>query len=85
MGLLRDCLADPCPKVREAAAAGVCRTLHSYWEIIPAATSALFITKLTGGGRHGPVVGLPDGHHHRENGSCCAEPVPNQPSSCVWV
>lgn len=48
MGLLRDCLSDPCPKVREAAATGICRLLNNYWEIIPAATSALFIKKLTG-------------------------------------
>lgn len=54
LAAVADALADPAPAVRAAAAAGVCGVLDLYWEIIPSATTAAFVAKLTGeGGRRG--------------------------------
>jgi hypothetical protein len=44
-----DALADPAPAVRAAAGPGCCALLDLYWEIIPSATTAAFVAKLTGG------------------------------------
>lgn len=48
LGLLRACMGDECPAIRVHAIEGMCHALNLFWEIIPAATSAMFITKLTG-------------------------------------
>ncbi len=45
---LRNCLVDECPLVRTAAVEGCCGLLNLYWEIIPATTTALFVSRLTG-------------------------------------
>ena len=45
---LRNCLVDECPLVRTVAVEGCCGLLNLYWEIIPAATTALFVSRLTG-------------------------------------
>lgn len=47
---LSDALTDPCPLVRVAAAQGICSILNLYWEIIPSATTAGYVSRLTGGG-----------------------------------
>jgi hypothetical protein len=46
---LSDALTDPCPLVRVAAAQGICTILNLYWEIIPSATTAGYVSRLTGG------------------------------------
>jgi hypothetical protein len=45
---LGDSLVDDCPAVRVVAAQGVCHVLNLYWEIIPSATTASFVSKLVG-------------------------------------
>lgn len=45
---LSDTLTDPCPLVRVAAAQGICTILNLYWEIIPSATTAGYVSRLTG-------------------------------------
>lgn len=45
---LRGCLVDECPLVRVASVGGVSRLLNLFWELIPAATTAWLVTKLTG-------------------------------------
>jgi len=46
---LSDSMVDPCPMVRVAAAEGICSILNLYWEIIPSATTAGYVSRLTGG------------------------------------
>lgn len=61
MSLLMESLADSCPVVREAAAAGCCHVLDRYWELIPAATSAKIMSDITsefGVSRVGELAGL---------------------------
>lgn len=45
---LGDALVDACPAVRALAATGVAGQLNLYWEIIPSATTAGFVSKLVG-------------------------------------
>ncbi|KAF6261308.1 condensin II non structural maintenance of chromosomes subunit-domain-containing protein [Scenedesmus sp. NREL 46B-D3] len=44
---LSDGLTDGCPSVRVVAAQGICGVLNLYWEIIPSATTAGFVSRLT--------------------------------------
>ncbi|WIA12344.1 hypothetical protein OEZ85_012395 [Tetradesmus obliquus] len=44
---LSDGLTDACPSVRVVAAQGICGVLNLYWEIIPSATTAGFVSRLT--------------------------------------
>lgn len=46
--VMSDALTDPCPLVRVAAAGGICSILNLYWEIIPSATTAGYVSRLTG-------------------------------------
>jgi hypothetical protein len=46
---LSEALTDPCPLVRVAAAQGICTILNLYWEIILSATTAGYVSRLTGG------------------------------------
>ena len=39
-------MTDECPSVRQAAVTAVAAILNTYWELIPAATAAAFISKL---------------------------------------
>jgi hypothetical protein len=48
---LSDGLTDACPSVRVVAAQGICGVLNLYWEIIPSATTAGFVSRLTSEGR----------------------------------
>ena len=36
----------PCPWVRAAAVDGICRILNTFWELVPAPTTAAFLAKL---------------------------------------
>lgn len=45
---LSDGLTDACPSVRVVAAQGICTVLNLYWEIMPSATTAGFVARLTG-------------------------------------
>eukprot|EP00775_Hariotina_reticulata_P006481 gene6481-6708_t len=45
---LSDALTDCCPLIRVVAAQGICSVLNLYWEIIPSATTAGFVSRLTG-------------------------------------
>lgn len=45
---LSDGLTDSCPFVRVVAAQGICTVLNLYWEIIPSATTAGYVSRLTG-------------------------------------
>lgn len=45
---LSDGLTDNCPSVRVVAAQGICTVLNLYWEIIPSATTAGYVSRLTG-------------------------------------
>jgi condensin-2 complex subunit G2 len=47
---LSDGLTDTCPSVRMVAAQGICGVLNLYWEIIPSATTAGFVSRLTSEG-----------------------------------
>ena len=46
--ILSDLLSDQAPAIRVKAIRGVCRILNLYWEIVPSATTAAYITRLTG-------------------------------------
>ncbi|KAK9808548.1 hypothetical protein WJX73_007262 [Symbiochloris irregularis] len=46
--ILGTCLSDAAPAVRAEGVKGLCRLLDLYWEMIPAATSASFLKRLTG-------------------------------------
>lgn len=54
---LSDALTDPCPLVRVAAAQGICSILNLYWEIIPSATTAGYVSRLTGAAWRAHVLG----------------------------
>jgi hypothetical protein len=41
-------LEDEVPAVRATAIAGTCTVLNLFWEMVPSATAALFMNKLTG-------------------------------------
>lgn len=47
-GLLGDCLDDPVPAVRRAAASVTCSLLNVWWELVPSATAAQFLKRLAG-------------------------------------
>lgn len=47
LAAVADALVDPAPAVRAAAAPGCCALLDLYWEIIPSATTAAFVARLT--------------------------------------
>jgi len=36
----------PWPRVRAAAVDGICRILNTFWELVPAPTTAAFLAKL---------------------------------------
>lgn len=41
-------LQDDAPAVRITAASGICSLLNMYWELVPAATTAAYLKRLTG-------------------------------------
>lgn len=47
-GLLGDCLDDPVPAVRRAAASVTCSLLNVWWELVPSATAAQFLKRIAG-------------------------------------
>ena len=47
-GELSKGLQDEAPAVRMTAAGGICSLLNLYWELIPAATTAAYLKRLTG-------------------------------------
>ena len=44
-------LEDPAPAVRVAAIAGICQILNVFWEMVPSATTAAYLKRLTGAER----------------------------------
>ena len=44
-------LEDPTPAVRVAAIAGICQILNVFWEMVPSATTAAYLKRLTGAER----------------------------------
>ena len=41
-------LEDPAPAVRVAAINGICQILNVFWEMVPSATTAAYLKRLTG-------------------------------------
>ena len=41
-------LQDEAPAVRITAVTGICSVLNTYWELVPAATTAAYLKRLTG-------------------------------------
>ena len=41
-------LQDEAPAVRITAASGICALLNTYWELVPAGTTAAYLKRLTG-------------------------------------
>jgi hypothetical protein len=46
--LFSDALSDAAPSVRITAVTGVCTVLNCFWELIPSATAAGYVARLTG-------------------------------------
>ena len=49
-GIINQLMGDASPAVRASAVEGICRILNTFWELIPAPTTAAFLAKLAGRG-----------------------------------
>ena len=67
------CLGDEAPALRAEAVGGICRLLDLFWEVIPAATSAAFLKRLTGAHAARRVALMPTvmHSHFRDHLHCC--------------
>jgi hypothetical protein len=45
-GIINQLMGDAAPAVRAAAVEGICRILNTFWELVPAPTTAAFLAKL---------------------------------------
>jgi condensin-2 complex subunit G2 len=48
-GIISQLMGDAAPAVRAAAVGGICRILNTFWELVPAPTTAAFLAKLVDG------------------------------------
>ena len=47
-GIINQLMGDAAPAVRASAVEGICRILNTFWELVPAPTTAAFLAKLAG-------------------------------------
>jgi hypothetical protein len=64
--LLRSCMRDDCPLVRELAGRGVSKLLATYWELLPLAAISVFVAALTSALVHAEAGCVPSCVMHHE-------------------